>query len=566
MLTDLFGVTSQSQTINAVLCVGKGYNILRDETKPSSVFAMGSTLVDSKFGIKIPAGLHIDSCQQTRIFMEHYEHDEHFVQQRMSQLGVSIDVDYKLVSVKSKGGFSRSSSGDSTVKEVENSFLYEKRLFKLHMPDFGSQELKLSDSFVKEVQKLPESYDASDKVCREKFEDFFGTWGNFVVASAYGGGSVEVKFKSLTSTLDSKAQFQARAELDATFKNLTVGVDVNMSASHDSSHEEERKSMLSTSQLEWSGGNSDCQTMSLQGMKPDMWQRWTTSLSLQPAILTTEMALLPINKFVERVDEKKGDVCNQALKDLLGGKYKMIKEQEKRREEEAEAELKRIEDEKKKSTRAAAVEAPPEKSKCFPGVSKVWVLDKALPIQMKDLSTGDQVLAWNTSTHKLEYSPLIMYNHLNRTKTIEYLQLEVDNGKTLHITDDHFVFTFDDSAWTSKPAAMVTPGEKMLTHDVSTGKTVMATITNIDNIELKGLYSPITLNGTIIVDDVMASCYGNVASFGSLSGHTIAHVGMAPMRAAYQLGMKSLLEIPEGKEMPRFTAWAKENLLPYVTM
>lgn len=45
----------------------------------------------------------------------------------------------------------------------------------------------------------------------------------------------------------------------------------------------------------------------------------------------------------------------------------------------------------------------------------------------------------------------------------------------------------------------------------------------------KGLYAPVTMTGTIVVDSVVASCYGNHPN------HALSHMIFAPIRWAYSI-------------------------------
>ena len=48
----------------------------------------------------------------------------------------------------------------------------------------------------------PQVYDKSNPRNRKAYEEFFNYWGQFVVTSAYGGGSVEVKSETYTENLN----------------------------------------------------------------------------------------------------------------------------------------------------------------------------------------------------------------------------------------------------------------------------------------------------------------------------------------------------------------------------
>ena len=66
------------------------------------------------------------------------------------------------------------------------------------------------------------------------------------------------------------------------------------------------------------------------------------------------------------------------------------------------------------------------------------------------------------------------------------------------------------------------PGDYVTT--VSPKKAVPIKIENIDNIRKQGVYAPLTESGTIVVDDILASCYA------SFLNHSVAHLAFGPLR------------------------------------
>ena len=54
-------------------------------------------------------------------------------------------------------------------------------------------------------------------------------------------------------------------------------------------------------------------------------------------------------------------------------------------------------------------------------------------------------------------------------------------------------------------------------------------VNSIDTVRKQGVYAPMTQCGTIVVDNVLASCYASYPS------HTIAHAIMAPLRIYYNI-------------------------------
>ena len=224
MLKDVFNIDSKPELASAFMCVGKGYNILNDEMKPFALFSMDEgTLQETGFGIKIPRGMELSTIHESETFMEHFEEEEKYVQNRLTQLSVNANVDWSIFKMKARGGFSRKNSQSLSTMEMESSFLYEKRLFRVDVKDLAA--LTLTDGFKNAVQsdRLPYAYDKTDKENRDNYETFFNNYGHFAIISASGGGSVEVNCKSIESKDFKSAILDARSELEATFRCLSGG-------------------------------------------------------------------------------------------------------------------------------------------------------------------------------------------------------------------------------------------------------------------------------------------------------------------------------------------------------
>ena len=501
--------------VNPMNFVGSGYNVLLDDTASQAVFQMDfAEFNNTKFGMKIPKAFKISSCQKTAMFCEQLEDKQQYVLKRLAQLGVNTPIPSRLFNFEATiGGFTFIEANKTTSR---HSYLYEKKLFELEIPCIADPRLCLSESFEEDARELPNTWLPHNAW---RFKRFFDIYGHFVVTRAFGGGSMEITFDANSASQKVRVIDEIKADLKMKFDALEGSVK--------STGEVDSKSHLYNirNKLIWNGGNEDLHTTDLKNMTAENWQKWKASLYQEPAILKRDMKLTPISKVVERVNHDIAQACCTALEKLFG-------------------------------------------EECFPSKSKVWLENVTKPVSMVDLSRGDKVLTWNPDSQMLEYSPVIMFNHVNVNETAEFFQLQNENGTSLHISSGHFIFTFENnlSTWTSKPADHATPGDKMLSLDATTGQVQLTTIRSIQKLTLQGFYAPVTLNGTIIVDDIMASCYGFVSGYGRLSGHSVAHAGMAPMRAAYRLGIRELLEIPGGKDMPKFTSWAKKNLLPFVKL
>ena len=77
-------------------------------------------------------------------------------------------------------------------------------------------------------------------------------------------------------------------------------------------------------------------------------------------------------------------------------------------------------------------------------------------------------------------------------------------------------------------ASAVKKGDSVLVHDNYKGLE-LGVVASVKEREIVGLYSPVTYEGNMIVDDVLASCYSDFDS------HELQHLAFAPFRWMYTL-------------------------------
>lgn len=147
---------------------------------------------------------------------------------------------------------------------------------------------------------------------------------------------------------------------------------------------------------------------------------------------------------------------------------------------------------------------------------------------MKDLQVGDRVLtAGNT------YQPIYSFGHYNPVRTAEFRQVHTKDS-VIEMTAEHLVFLKDQAHPVRADSVRV--GDELLGHEGNT-----QTITDIRTIQRRGLYTPFTPDGTIVVDGIVASSYVSLQAGNSflemkgglqlpLSMHDYIHMGMSPMR------------------------------------
>ena len=306
-------------------------------------------------------------------------------------------------------------------------------------------------------------------------------------------------------------------------------------------------STLSSASLNWNGGNIKYHVQTMSKMTPDYWRLWESSLAKEPALLCTEMSLLPIYEIVDRVDPEKRAGCRDALEDFLGGKFTIYSKKEE------DEEMHKTRDEITNRQEAAeSVETGAKK--CFPGISRAIVKNSNKPKLTKDLEIGDEVLCFDSAKQELVFSPVYMFGHRDPDQTTLYLEIMTAAGM-IFISDKHLLFRQDQSG---DPEAVfaedIRCGDKIYQLDAKkqVEDLVPMDVVSIRKTSCKGVYAPFTLAGTIIVDGMLASCYANIKkpSLLELCPHALAHKILAPLRGLFQLGLSSRLMIKDGEDQP----------------
>lgn len=175
---------------------------------------------------------------------------------------------------------------------------------------------------------------------------------------------------------------------------------------------------------------------------------------------------------------------------------------------------------------------------CFSGAATARVLDQGA-VAMKDLKIGDRVLTGSGA-----YSPIYSFGHFEEDESAEFIQIRTSGrgGRPLEISSEHMVFLKGE---TNHPvrADAVRVGDVVLDH-----KGEGATVTKINKQLRTGVFAPLTVEGTVVVDGLVASNY--VAFFGAeweatmpsqLSQHTYVHWAISPLRLVCRMAAPRLL-------------------------
>jgi len=153
---------------------------------------------------------------------------------------------------------------------------------------------------------------------------------------------------------------------------------------------------------------------------------------------------------------------------------------------------------------------------CFPGDATVE-LENGLRVAMHDLQLGDRIRTADAS-----FSEVYLFGHRMPDATADYLRIitDLDDASSLRLSPGHYL-PID---------GVLKPAKEIRLHSVLTlGDGRKATVAAVVLEAARGVYSPITLQGDLVVDGVLVSSYTQALR------PAVAHVLLAPVRAIYRL-------------------------------
>ncbi|VDM99541.1 unnamed protein product, partial [Onchocerca ochengi] len=160
---------------------------------------------------------------------------------------------------------------------------------------------------------------------------------------------------------------------------------------------------------------------------------------------------------------------------------------------------------------------------CFSADTKVYTQNGEKT--MKEIVVGDFVLV-PVSKNQLRYERVEMFYHREPETRAKFVVLETESGRKLSLTELHLLplgdceqmhesttnaDIIDQWLRKSKFAYKARMGDCVFTI-TSNHKLQVDRIVKVGRQYLKGVYSPMTVEGSIVVDGVLASCFSQVES------------------------------------------------------
>lgn len=162
---------------------------------------------------------------------------------------------------------------------------------------------------------------------------------------------------------------------------------------------------------------------------------------------------------------------------------------------------------------------------------------------------GDRVLTVSDSG-ELAFSEVIMFMDKDNASRAAYYRIETESGKRITLTGSHLLFVSDEpgSVFAEKRTAFareVRPGQYIYVREnIRRTHVSVSRVAKISSVETQGVFAPLTKHGTIVVDDVAASCYAVI------NNQNIAHLAFAPVRIFHEwmVPMTKLLRVQQSTQ------------------
>ncbi|KAK5877770.1 hypothetical protein CesoFtcFv8_025245 [Champsocephalus esox] len=167
---------------------------------------------------------------------------------------------------------------------------------------------------------------------------------------------------------------------------------------------------------------------------------------------------------------------------------------------------------------------------CFPGSSTVTLQDGTQkPVKL--LQSGDRVLAADAHGNPM-YTDFIMFIDRDSTTRRLFYVIETEAGEKITLTAAHLLFVGQNNTDNTEEmsavfASQVQTGQTVFVFDAERRRLEPACVKRIFTHEYEGSFAPVTVQGTVVVDQVLASCYAVIQD------HDLAHWALAPVRFFY---------------------------------
>jgi len=165
---------------------------------------------------------------------------------------------------------------------------------------------------------------------------------------------------------------------------------------------------------------------------------------------------------------------------------------------------------------------------CFPGNANIATTNGKF-VRMSEVQIGQEIVGMKGSSHKhtSTQDKVLTFLHRSPTNVSLYLRLTTEDGEILEASPDHLIHVLN--AVSNKPDYLrmrfIQVGDSLLKHNSQDNTTSWRKVAKVETfVNYEGDYSPLTTNGTLIVNGFVVSCYAIVDS------HSSADKAMLPLK------------------------------------
>jgi len=148
-----------------------------------------------------------------------------------------------------------------------------------------------------------------------------------------------------------------------------------------------------------------------------------------------------------------------------------------------------------------------KKKGCFHGSDMVHTKEYGTISMSRLAEVRDAQVLTRNDAGQLEYSSVRYWLHAQPSLSMKFFTLRTESGHRLAITSEHLIYETDcqGNGGQAIYAKNVQVGRCLYVNQ--DGKFVETRIVEKGQEKMNGIYSPITTTGSIVVNDVLASCY-----------------------------------------------------------
>jgi len=203
---------------------------------------------------------------------------------------------------------------------------------------------------------------------------------------------------------------------------------------------------------------------------------------------------------------------------------------------------------------------------CFPGDSTVKMEDGTVK-RMDELRLGDSILSAVAATGELRFSPIKWFLHVDRNANETFVHISHEHG-IVTLSPNHLLFVSkaETQGLGGLPmeiiAAQVREGDYVWSH--KSNALVASQVTMVETVTRRGIYAPVTEEGTLVVDGTLASAFVGVPvdRSGNNEGRSVFFSGQHAKGAWICRVLSSLFTMLTAPEVSRDYNMLKAGELP----